>query len=188
MIKQEYDPSINLLLQAASEDYIGARVCFHESLISSGYVLSQQALEKIMKVFIWLLKPDEKVGENPRYFSHDLFFLCSLLEDASCCDFSQYHRLCRTLTPSFFFFRYPSSNSLEKVSDPSFSLSILHEVDEMFIHMYILLPIPEHIKKYLILCSYLRNPKLQRFKTHIVKSNRAYQNHSSFFERLIKDV
>lgn len=67
-------------LYTATDDYIGARCSFLNGLITPGYVLSQQAIEKLLKSFIALLLPNERFPRNKKYPSHDLAPLVDTLQ------------------------------------------------------------------------------------------------------------
>ncbi|MBC6491283.1 HEPN domain-containing protein [Flavihumibacter stibioxidans] len=168
-------------VQTASDDYVGARVCFTNALINQGYVFSQQAVEKLLKAYILLLKPEEKVHHRRHYPSHDLNYLLEKLHEFSKLDTSQYKELCAVLTATYPYFRYPSADYLMKLPYRKFSTALIHDVDSMFIELYIRLPLPDPVKVRCGILGYLKISRWAKAVGHVITGNRAYEKYINYF-------
>lgn len=171
------------LLFAATDDYLGARVCFLNGLIKQGYIFSQQAIEKILKSYILLVKPDEKVFKNKDYPNHDLNILLIKASVITNTNFTNYVNLCKTLTGTFSVFRYPSNEKYRDLSIKNISTELVHEVDEMFITLFINLSLPDIVKCRTGILSYLKVSKYEPYVTIIIRDNKAYLKNLDYFSK-----
>lgn len=168
-------------LNTATDDYIGARCCLLNGLITSGYVLSEQAIEKLLKSFILLLSPNEKLSRK-----HILTPLMETLQEVSKIDLSRYANLFNVLTKAYPFLRYPTDPKNPHILESgitSLSTAVIDEVDDLFIFLYMRIPLPDKVKCRVSLLSLLlisrHNPSIEWF----IQFNEAYKNNINYFSK-----
>lgn len=129
----------------ANEDYIASRCCLLNGLLSQGYILAEQAIEKKMKSIIWILTPSMRFNDK-KFRLHKLSHLIHYIHENSKIDLRHIEQLCETLSDIYEFARYPDSKISSKRSSWHFSVSIIHEVDEAFFNLIEVSPMPNEVK------------------------------------------
>jgi HEPN domain-containing protein len=122
---------------AATGDYAAARCCLINGLFS-GLVLSAQAVEKLLKGYLLVKKPEI----DARKISHNLpELLTQVMEADSSLDLSKFQPLIVRLKQHYQT-RYPDN------SDASTSMSTgeMIEIDELIFYINQNLPVPDEIK------------------------------------------
>jgi len=168
-------------LNTATDDYIGARCCLLNGLITSGYVLSQQAIEKLLRSFIFLISRHEKLRRD-----HDLLLLMDTLQRVSKIDLSRYANLFNVLTKAYPFLRYPENPKnphILKSGITSLSTAVIDEVDDLFIFLYMQIPLPDKVKCGVSLLSLLLLSKQSSSIEWFIRSNEAYKNNINYFSK-----
>jgi len=174
-----------LLNHTATYDYLGARCCLLNGLIDPGYILSQQALEKMLKCYILVHNPGESFKKNSRYPLHDLNSLLQRLQDFSQLQFAKYDNLCFTLTKAYHSLRYPDNPHITTYGINTLSTKVIDEVDEMFIDLFVQLPVEDKTKCRIGLLGLILISNNARGIELFVKANKAYLSRINFFGKTL---
>ena len=167
----------------SKEDYIGARCCLQGGIITCGYILSAQALEKMLKSHILFYLPDEKFKSKKYKPYHDLEILLSELKNISQFEVDQFQNLCFTLSKTYDGFRYPDNKHITEFGIRSTSTSIIDEVDEMYIYLFQHLPIPNPLKCRIGILGTLKCTNNTYYKHWITVNNKAYLSRVNYFSK-----
>lgn len=148
----------------ASNDYIASRCCILNALFP-GFILACQAIEKLLKAFIFLETTEQlKDGHNP-------FELKKKLQKIKNYGLSKFDDLLKKL-----YDHYQSRYYDNKISGKGASSSELKEIDELWVYLIELLPIPDEVKYRLSFFSELleeNSRKYWRFYEWATKNNQA---------------
>jgi len=118
----------------ASDDYVAAR-CLILNAFSPGFVLACQAIEKILKAFIYLETREElKKGHNP-------FELKEKLKKTKDYELDKYDTLLCYLY-DYYRRRYYEDRRLKRGA----SSKELYEIDDLWIYLIETLPMPDEVK------------------------------------------
>ncbi|MEM5451526.1 HEPN domain-containing protein [Paraburkholderia guartelaensis] len=121
------DRNASYFFKQSAEDYAAARCCLLNGLFP-GFVMAEQAVEKLIKGFILFMDPSFKPKKSK---GHDLAslitVLCSYYEHIT---LAQYERTIELLQSSYDG-RYPDSGS----ASLAHMTSQLHDVDDLYIYL-----------------------------------------------------
>jgi len=127
-----------MMFMSASNDYIASRCCVLNGL-SSGFVLACQAIEKLLKAFIYL-----ETGERTKLTGadkHNPFKLKEQLLKVKKYELDKFDNLLKKL-----YDHYQSRYYDNKISGQGSSSSELNTIDELWVYLIEALPIPNEVK------------------------------------------
>jgi HEPN domain-containing protein len=172
-----------LFLQNATEDYLGARVSFLNGLIQPGYISAQQAIEKILKCYVLLLSPNENLRDKMKYPTHDLQSLLKGLSKLTGESYDTFNEYCFILSKVYYCLRYPEKKFINDFSINRLSTESIHELDELFLYLFVKLPMPDKNKCRLGLLSIMMIGNDQLLKQHFISNNIAYMKWINYFNK-----
>ncbi len=141
-----------MMFTTASSDYVASRCCILNGLLRCGFVLSCQAIEKILKVFIFLeTKEKIKKGHNP-------FCLKEKLKETKDYKLDKFDNLLKRL-----YGHYQSRYHDNEDSSRSKSSKELDEIDELWVHLIGAIPLPDEVKYRLRFFTYLFGEKSRKY-------------------------
>lgn len=167
-------------IQNATEDYLAARILFLNGLNQPGYISSEQAIEKLLKSYIALLSHDEDF-RGKKYRLHELEILLEKLASLGVDDLDSFKYYCFILSKVYTCMRYPKKKFIADYKISKLSTESIHELDEMFISLFIRLPIPDKNKCRLSILGDLLITKNQLRIKHFITANKAYFKNIHFF-------
>jgi hypothetical protein len=171
-------------LYTATDEYIGARCSLINGLITPGYVLSQQAIEKIIKSFILVLLPNEDFLKEKKYRPlHDLTPLLATLQATTPIDLSPFNNLCFQLSKAYPFLRYPENPHIVDSGIYSLSTAIIDQVDEMFLFIHEHMPIPGKVRSRIGPLSIMLSSTTSSAREWFIRSNQAYIKRMNYFNQ-----
>jgi len=131
------------LYSIASQDYIAARCCFHNTLIEQSYVLACQAIEKVLKAILLCLNPNENIR---KFSNHKLVPLINRIEILGNYNLQKHSEIALKLWETYEMFRYPD-NKLEGVYPRySYGGDEIDLIDSFFLELLDLITIPNEVK------------------------------------------
>lgn len=174
------------LIQIFTEDYLGARCCLLNGLLNPGYILAEQAIEKELKSLILILSPKESFKKNKLYPYHDCSALLKRLQNITKLNLVPYENLVFVLSNTYHSLRYPDNDHLTTSGIYSLSTKLIDDLDEMFIELFVQLPIPDDIKCLIGIQSILKIKKYETELELLIKANKAYSKRLDYFSRTIE--
>ena len=123
----------------ASDDYIAARCCILNGLFS-GFTLASQAVEKILKAFIYL----ESKKEARR--GHNLLELKNDLKKSKDCGLDKYDNLLKKLYDHYLARYYEDDPGYHEDGTSGASSEELIEIDKLWLELVEKLPMPDEAK------------------------------------------
>jgi len=156
-----------MMFMSASDDYIASRCCILNGLFS-GFVLACQAIEKILKVFVYLeTREKTKLTKNDK---HNPFKLKEELQKVKKYGLDKFDGLLQKL-----YDHYQCRYYDNEVSGQGASSSELDTIDELWVYLVEILPIPDEVKYRLKFFTDLFNENSKKYGTNYwaEKNNKA---------------
>lgn len=175
-------------LLIATEDYIAARCCFNNNFLSQGFILAEQAVEKMLKSILLFLS----LNDNYRkYSSHKIEPIIQRIQELRHLDLTKFQVFAKRLSDIYELSRYPDSKLSKKINSWGMSGDELHLIDKMYFHLQEILPIPDEVKYrsglYHHLCetSGIMNSKHHYWATF---NNKIFQQKKAYISKKYKEI
>lgn len=126
----------------ATQDYIASRCCMFNGLLSQGFVLAAQSIEKLSKATLLLLNPSEDVKK--KYKDHNIEPIIQKIQTYQDLGLNKFQNHCVRLSKLYHLCRYP--DNANKENSWGMGSDEIEYIDEIFFHMYRVAPIPDEIK------------------------------------------
>jgi len=134
----------------ADSDYIAARCCIINGLLSQGFVLAEQAIEKKLKSLLLLLNPLENVKQ---YRNHQIEPLIKRIQILSDLGLNNYLTFGKKISDLFTLNRYPDHGL--PICTYGMSSLELATFDEMYFYLMEISPLIDEIKYRISLYSWI---------------------------------
>jgi HEPN domain-containing protein len=135
-----------LLNQIATDDYIASRCCLLNGLLSQGYILAEQAVEKELKSILLLLLPKENLRDRKKFRQHVINDLINRIHEISSLNLSSFKYLGEVLSDIYELTRYPDNRLRASKSSWSMTSAVVDDLDEMFFSLVEESPMPKEVK------------------------------------------
>jgi HEPN domain len=127
----------------ASDDYIACRCCIINGLLSQGFILAEQALEKELKSILLLLNPKENIK---LFGSHKIEPIIQRIQGLQDLGLTRFQKYGKRLSDIYELSRYPDNKLKDKIDNWSISGHELEHIDEFFFYINERSPLPDEIK------------------------------------------
>jgi HEPN domain-containing protein len=124
-----------LILRIGVHDYTASRCCILNGLFS-GFSIVAQAVEKILKSFLYLHK-----YSKPREFSHHLVKAANKIQEYNDYGLDKYKPLLEKLEKHYQTRYHDNANRSKGLYGEE-----IHEFDELIMHLMKVLPVPDEVK------------------------------------------
>ncbi|WP_074406652.1 HEPN domain-containing protein [Aquimarina megaterium] len=164
----------------ASEDYLGCRCCFFNGLLSPGFVLAEQAIEKELKSILLLLNPSENVR---KLGNHKIVPLLQKIENIKKLGLTKFEPLGNRLSNIYELSRYPDNKLNKEINHWTISGIEIVEIDEFFFFLNEVSPLPDELKIRSGIYAYLSPKKKHTLNDWATMENKAYMARKESFEK-----
>jgi hypothetical protein len=168
-----------MMFGIAGDDYVASRCCILNGLFP-GFVLACQAIEKLLKAFIYL-----ETGNQPGH-EHNPFKLKEGLQEIQDYGLNKFDDLLKKL-----YDHYQDRYYDNKTSGKGALSSELNAVDELWVYLIKLLPMPDEVKYRLRFFAELfdeNSRKYWRFYEWAIKANKALSSNIDTMEGRYREV
>ncbi|WP_336518562.1 hypothetical protein [Pollutibacter soli] len=135
-----------LLNSTSADDYVASRCCFLNGLIGQGYILGEQAIEKVLKSAILLIDKNINVRSKKQFGIHNIEQLIIHFGSVANVDCQRFFSMAQKLTEAYELLRYPDNKIKVPGSSYHFTPKFISEVDEVYIFVAEKLNIPDNVK------------------------------------------
>jgi len=166
----------------ASKDYVAARCCTFNGLVSVGFILACQAVEKILKAFIYLENGEQmKQGHNPYKLKEKLKTLRDYKID-------RYDTLLKKLYDHYLARYYEDCRRHEDGTSGACSDELM-EIDKLWLELVRRLPIPDEVRyRSKFITDLFENNPYWNNRYWITTKNRALKKQISAMQKRYKEV
>ncbi len=160
-------------LHIAMEDYMGCRCCILSHLLTPGFVLGQQAIEKVVKSILFTLNEDQ----YDKKLNHKINPLIRDVNTIADTDLIPHIPLIDKLDELYNSLRYPPKINENRPSTFGLSSPELDDFDEYFFNLMEIHPMPDELKYNTFLFHILFNTSkyVGQMKDAAVRKNKALE-------------
>lgn len=172
----------------AVNDYAASRCCFLNGLLSQGFVLGEQAIEKELKSILLLINPNENVRSLP---NHQIIPIIDKIHNQSELNLKPFLEFGKKLSEFYELSRYPNNKLSKVIKTWGMGSDEIDFIDEMYFYLDRITLIPDEVKYRSGIHAFFfdKNNFLQKaFGNWITIKNKEYKKVKGTFEEKYMEV